>query len=178
LQAPLWFVINHWRSDRSGPDALKSRDTSWTVFSQFFHNEARLVADPMIVCGDFNCEPSDAPFANQVARVLEPTRERERVLRGWRDSSYLYNPMWRFMGEVDAYEDTLVADYQPSRLIGTYQTHSGAGWRMVDQMFVTKSLLTGAYYRLLERTLRICLPKNACSDHCALGASFMILEGT
>jgi len=173
-QVPLWFVVNHWQSPLSGASSPASRQNCWSEFSFFFQNEARMVADGLLVGGDFNIEPGDPPFVNQSGATLQPTRERQLVLRDRRNSSYLYNPMWRFMGEPEPHEDTLTEGYLPSRPLGTYL--SGSGWRLYDQMFVSKSLLAGAYYHLLERTVRISLPQNACSDHCAIGARFGITE--
>ena len=177
-RAPLWFIVNHWQSDRSMAAAANSRFRCWMEVSHFFHSEAATEADAVIIVGDFNCEPGDPPFLDQAGRVLQPTRERGIVLRKSRGSTYLYNPMWRCMGEADPYEDSLADGYRSSRPLGTYCQggSGGVGWRMVDQMMLSRALLTGPFFRFRERTLRISLPRDGCSDHCAIGAKFRIAQ--
>jgi len=174
-RAHLWFVVNHWQSDMAS-SGRKGREDSWRNFSTFFQS-AEIDAGSMIVTGDFNCEPGDEPLVKQEGYCLEATRERELVLGKRRGGSYLYNPMWRHLGEVDFCEDTLPEGHKPARPVGTYcpNGNGGVGWKLVDQLLVTKSLLLGTHFQFEERTLKISRPLNGCSDHCAVGASFRVI---
>jgi hypothetical protein len=175
--APLWFIVHHWHSPLSGEEAQQARINLWGEFNSFYKRHGRIEADGFIVVGDFNCEPGDRPLVRQPDQVLVTTRERELAKRGLRDGLFLYNPMWRFMGEEHPYERTLEAGYSSSRPIGTYlKRGTRTGWRMLDQLFVSRAMLVGPYFRLIEGSVAITEPVNACSDHSAIAAKFQDLE--
>ena len=176
-QGTLWFVVHHWPSPLSGEESPTARQNLWAELNSFYKREARVEADAMIMVGDFNCEPGDAPLVGQPGEVLVTTRQREPVVRGWRDGLILYNPMWRFMGEEHPYEDTLELGYTPTRPLGTYFRSGQSGaWRMLDQMIVSRAVLIGPHFQLLERTIRISSHRSEFSDHSAVGATICIEE--
>jgi hypothetical protein len=180
LQGTFWFTVNHWHSSLSavsGTDLTTLHRYLWWELDGFFQNEGRMEADAMIVIGDFNCEPGDQPLINQPGTVLTTTRERHLVVDRRGVPRFLYNPMWRFMGEEHSFEETREEGYGGSRPLGTYLDSGPGGWRMIDQIFITRDFLVGPQFRFVERTLRIAAPEEKCSDHSAIGVAFEIEEG-
>ena len=104
-----WLVINHWTSNfqRSPQKADDLRLISARELGEFF---AKLsgASEAAVLVGDFNCEPFARPFVGEAnTDRLLGVRERALVLRDRNQLFYVYNPMWRCLGEADAYEDTL-----------------------------------------------------------------------
>jgi len=169
----VWFVVSHWEATFSDT-AVEDRRESWSNFSRFCRKDAFEDTDALILVGDFNCEPWGPPFVNKARDVLEATRERRLVLEAKRGDSFLYNPMWRLAVEAAPYEDTLAAGYSERfHRLGTW-VGAGKGWRMIDQLIVTRALLAGPFLKLQEATVSIVIAHLGCSDHCAIGASFTV----
>src|SRR5438045_2256644 len=118
----------------------------------------------VIAGGYFNCEPFD-PVFRKTRNILRASRERQHVLKGGRTLTYVYNPMWRLLGEQDHWEVAKAPGYAPSRPIGSFgKLGSRVLW---DQLFVTRDLLTGAPLALVESELKLVAPLASSTDHCA-----------
>ena len=172
-RAHFWLVLNHWKSQIGGEAQTDiSRSNSASEVGAFFLGTARRSSEAMLLIGDFNCEPAANPF-KKPANQLRATRERAIVLRDRNRLAYFYNPMWRLHGEADDYETTQKAGYKPPRPPGTYcPINQRVGWLVLDQVMVSKRLLTGGPLRILESSLRIVESHARCSDHCALVVQF------
>jgi hypothetical protein len=163
-----WVVVNHWAS-RRWPDADRIRSAR-QIGDLFQRNKARTPV--MVLVGDFNAEPADVAF-HKTRNILRAVRERSLVLRPGNDLAYFYNPMWRWLPEPDLW-DADPPQRPPSRLLGTWCRNwaQRQGWEVFDQLLVTRSGLIGPGLTLREPTVRVVEPVNACTDHCAIGASF------
>jgi hypothetical protein len=176
ITGSFWLVVNHWTSNfrRDPAKADDLRVASAQELGTFFATLAGAAEAAMLV-GDFNCEPCAKPFVgeNNTDRLFA-VRERALVLRDRNRLFYVYNPMWRYLGEADAYEDTLIPAYLRQRPPGTYATdrRNHMNWRMWDQLLVSKRMLNGGPVQLQERTLRVQFPAPNASDHCAIAATF------
>jgi endonuclease/exonuclease/phosphatase family metal-dependent hydrolase len=146
-----------------------SRTRSAEQLADFYHRNAETETTAMLAAGDFNCEPSDRPFKPQGGSLLRAVRERQLVLRTNKKFAYLYNIMWRHMGEADHYDRSCQAGYRPPRLLGSFCDWTrGIEWKMFDQVLVSKEMLTGGPIRLVESSVKIIPPHRGCSDHCVL----------
>ena len=173
----LWFAVSHWEAPSRGTPIESDHFQSWMSLSGFCRDLVFGDDTPLILVGDFNCEPWDAPFVNQSGDALETTRERRLVLDRRRHGSFLYNPMWRLAVEMEPFEETLADGFfaPHHHRLGTWNDEEGR-WRMFDQLIVTRPLLDGSYLQLQEGTVRIVPARDGCSDHRAVGASFRVLE--
>lgn len=171
--APFWLVLNHWKSRMGGEVTTEAaRSNSAREIGEFFLTTARNSSEAMVLIGDFNCEPGAAPFVKP-ANSLRAVRERSTVFRDRNRLAYFYNPMWRLLGEADAYERTCTPGYYAPRPPGTFCPSFGnEGWITLDQIMVSKRLLIGGPIRFVESTLRVTQPLGQCSDHCAIAACF------
>lgn len=176
----LWVVVNHWKSQLGGAVATEpqrmeaARQLGW-----FYLNKARKLSEAMMVLGDFNCEPADRSFHEQRslggdASQMRAVRERPLVLRERLRLAYLYNPMWRWLGEPDPWGASVADDYRRPRPIGSFALgpNDQTEWRMWDQLMVSKTCLRGPFLRLEEDSIRLVPPHDGCSDHHALCARF------
>jgi hypothetical protein len=170
--APFWIVVTHWKSNLGGgaPDRLSSA----RQIGEWYLRTARRQTEAMILVGDFNCEPMDPPF-HAPNNYFRGSRERGEILRDGLRLAYFFNPMWHLLAEPDLYEATLAPGYVPPRPTGTWNDDStrNYGWRVWDQLLVTKPLLTGPLLRLREDSIALNVPANRCTDHCALSARFI-----
>lgn len=172
----VWIVVNHWTSDYkrrvSAAEAL--RVTSAKEIGMHFLSLTSTSAEAVILLGDFNCEPFARPFVGDPRTDrLYAVRERALVIRPSNQLMYAYNPMWRRMGEPDDYEVSLQNNYVASRPMGTYPRDKKrqSGWQTLDQIMLTKRLMTGGPLQLLESSLRVHPPMGNCSDHHAVCVS-------
>lgn len=168
----LWMTVVHWSSPETRLAMEHSHNHSWIKLSDFLH-ERNCDTEAMIIGGDFNCEPGDSIFDHQAEGVYEATRERSLLLSPRRTKPYLYNLMWRKMGEPHAHGDR-AAEHGPEYPLGTIRIDGVH--RMLDQILVSRRLLTGEFFQLLERTVRVSEPRNGCSAHSAIGVSIRMGE--
>jgi hypothetical protein len=171
LRGLFWLVLNHWKSQMGGElQTEEDRNISARGLGAFFIETARISTEAMVLIGDFNCEPGAMPF-KKPNNFLRAVRERSVVLRDRNRLAYFYNPMWRLLGEADAYDMVRQTDYVSPRPPGTIYVE-GQGWRTFDQIMVSKELLTGHFIRFIESSVRVTEAQGNCSDHCALSAEF------
>lgn len=170
-----WLMVNHWKSNVGGLKiGNERRKNSARAISDFFR-EAKADTEAMILLGDFNCEPWDEPFRMNDAKQLKAVRDRATVLSDKVRLPYFYNPMWRFLGEPDDWETAQKSeDYARPRPMGTFcGTPPGKhGWKLWDQVLITKPLLTGTDIQVLENSIQILRPISS-SDHCAITVDFL-----
>ncbi len=174
-----WFVVNHWKSKLGAPLWVteQSRVASAQEVGDFFMSVARLSSDAMVLAGDFNCEPFERPFSGvaHTTRIVA-VRERPQVLNLRNRLPYCYNAMWRWLGEPDPCEVERGRGpaYVRPRPLGTYVANAKKrlGWRMLDQLLVTKRVLSGGSVLLVENSIRVAPPQNDCTDHHAIGVTF------
>ncbi len=143
----LHVVGNHWPSRSAGQyesepyRILVAENCSWIVEQHYRHNpEANIV-----VMGDFN----DEPFNRSIQEYLFAIRNRARV-QARRNSSrarpYLYNLTW-----------SLLDGPTPGSF---YYGSAPSGWNMIDQMMVSKGVLTGSGgLEVEEESMAIFRPK-------------------
>lgn len=142
----LHVVGTHWPSRTAGQyetepfRILVAENCTWIVGELY-------KKDPgvnILVMGDFN----DEPFNRSVQEYLFGIHNRQRVAKrrgGARSRPYLYNLMW-----------CLLDDPMPGTF---YWGDNPAGWNMLDQMMVSKGLLTGSQnLKINEDTIAIFRP--------------------
>jgi len=100
----------------------------------------------IVLAGDFNDEPFDAPLAEQLCAT------RDRWLATKKDS-LLYNPFWRHLGEAHP----RVPGKDASNEAGTYYYKGGAvtRWHTFDQIMFSSSFLKGTGWQLNEEATRV-----------------------
>ena len=169
-----WFVVNHWKSQMGKEaDTELSRMNTAQQIGEFYLNQARIGTEGMILVGDFNCQPGDRPFRQQLVNTLKAVRERGLVIRAKNRLAYFYNPMWQWLGEPEDYDTTQQPGYVSSRLIGTHLPKGNKhGWYVWDQIMVTKPLIVGKLIHFQEDTVNVHRAHASCSDHCAISAVF------
>lgn len=175
---PFWFVVTHWGSDfrRGRQGGNNARMGSSCEMGAFLRDRGIIRDAPVVMVGDFNCEPSDAPlyrrhYGGQFRDQLRGMRERPLVLRPKNMLPYLYNPMWHYMAEPDLWPTGSAPGYARPRPIGTW-LHTSVGWHLWDQVLVSRLCLLGGPLTLVEHSIRIIEPVNQCTDHSAVGAVF------
>jgi hypothetical protein len=98
---------------------------------------------PIIVLGDFN----DEPFDRCMTHWLHGTRDRQLV-RSKPSNRLLYNPSWRWLGEPEYLND------EGEQPLGSgscfFRGDRLARWRTFDQALVSRSLLGGFSWVLIE----------------------------
>jgi hypothetical protein len=121
----------------------------------------------VMLAGDFNCEPFDPAMTGSVTAWpdrLVGVRERARALNAANKLPHLYNPMWRHVGELNPSATASITDRPP----GTFRHNDE--WRCLDQILVDRSLVLGPAVTFRESSVRIVIPPNGGTDHCAIGA--------
>lgn len=127
----IYVIGNHWPSRSGGQYSsepyriMVAENCAW-ITGELYKDDPEV---NILVMGDFN----DEPFNRSVQEYLYAIRNKERV-QARRNSKkarpYLYNLSWNLM------------DRQTP---GTYFYSSNpAGWNMLDQIMVSKGLLTGS----------------------------------
>lgn len=140
----LHVLVNHWPS-RGGDRSGALRRVAGTTLRRVV--DAILARDPtadILIAGDFNDEPFDA----SVVAALGAIRSRNAVLEREHVPA-LFNPSWRFLAEPD---------------VGTYYYNAQWAWHVFDQVIVSKGLLDGDGFTLVEDSLAIHAP-DALRDH-------------
>jgi hypothetical protein len=176
-----WTVINHWPSDfgsgatrGSWPRAMVSK-----MLSEFMARRLAKGYPAVLMMGDFNCEPFDAPMTGELlsGERIVSVREQRRVLNPRTGLLHLYNPMWRALGESIPVEQLLTGTV-PHRPPGTYVSLTAKGaaaavWRCWDHVLVNRELLMGDPAAIIEDSLVISPTRPGASDHCAVGVKFI-----
>jgi endonuclease/exonuclease/phosphatase family metal-dependent hydrolase len=172
---PMWVVVNHWASKLGGPDREPERTASAGEVADFIAVESRSV-ESIILMGDFNAEPWEAPLQGAAAEGvtggpvnrLVAMRERAAVIRGgWRTRVRMYGACWRLVGEPLPAERERTGD-APTRPLGTFRAKDSDPWQMLDQVLVSGRMLRGGSISLREGSIRLAPARNQASDHCAL----------
>jgi endonuclease/exonuclease/phosphatase family metal-dependent hydrolase len=143
----LHVIGNHWPSRSAGQyesepyRILVAENCAWIV-------EQHYRSDPeanIVVMGDFN----DEPFNRSVQEYLFAIRNRARVQarrNSPRARPYLYNLAW-----------SLLDDPTPGSF---YYGSAPSGWNMIDQIMVSKGVLTGSSgLEILEQSMAVFRPK-------------------
>lgn len=146
------LVACHWKSDLwSGvvPPAT-DRAASGRWLDAHVDNLDRLV--PVVAVGDMNAEPFTPEIAGR--RGLNSCRHYSVVEKGRR----LFNTSWTSLAEPDDFVRTRSANYVVSRP----RTSFSEKHVILDQLFVSRAALSGADYRVDERSIRYHVdPQNA-----------------
>jgi len=176
-----WAVVNHWPSDfRSGPTrGAWPRSLVGKVLAEFMEARALSAAPAVLLMGDFNCEPFDAPLTGGLVSGtrLVSVREHARAMNERTTLPYFYNPMWRVLGEGIALERRIRGREVPPRPPGTYtraldRDSPSAEWRCLDQILVNRGLMDAGPASLVEESVVISPTDPGASDHCVVGARF------
>lgn len=172
-----WVVVNHWKSNLRA-NILIADDRRKEIaadLAEYYNTSAHISSTAMLMMGDFNCEPGDLPFRgltrdSDQPNSLRSSREHLQVLNSRKQPAF-YNPMWRVMGEPEPWDVAGHVGFVPPRHTGTYLGGGASGWKMWDQIMVTKRLLRGGPARLVESRLAVAAPVDGCSDHYAVGVA-------
>ena len=171
------FVVNHWPSDfgKSASHADDQRVIAAREIADYLRDVKTTAKEAVLLIGDFNCEPFSRPFYGETnANRFIGVRERKWVTLDANELLYLYNPMWRLLGEPEAWEIARADGYNPSRPLGTWHADKKRQmkWRLLDQVLVSRLLLLGQPVSLREGSIRVEACPDGSSDHCALGVEF------
>jgi endonuclease/exonuclease/phosphatase family metal-dependent hydrolase len=163
--------VNHWTSRRTDTVGGSRLEASEKLLELVRYGMGQAADVAIVVLGDFNEEPFDAPMRNP----LRPrgnwhedliVRDRLALLDSDRraDRPVLYNPCWRLMGELD--------DPRPPTALsqaGTYyyELVQGdrvvrRGWYTFDQVLVNAEMLRGERPLFVEESLTVLRPSAAC----------------
>jgi endonuclease/exonuclease/phosphatase family metal-dependent hydrolase len=144
---PIVFVVNHWRSRLGGADAHSERRETAQHLAEWLAGSQEDTC--VIVVGDFNAEPFEAPFG---ARGLRCVRHFSPELWQGPAPACLYNTAWRFLSEPDYWEvvEARGATYQAPRPMTTF---NGAVPVLLDQLLVSGRALRGGPITLQEASV-------------------------
>jgi hypothetical protein len=178
-----WTVVNHWPSDmKSGPTrGAWPRALASKMLAEFLLRDAANAAPAVLMMGDFNCEPFDAPMTGDLlsGERIVAVREHARVRNPRTRLPYFYNPMWRLLGEAQSLQRATAG----TPAVRPPGTHTGGGapggasseWRSLDQILVNRWLMepsVAALAALVEDSIAVSPTDVGASDHCAIGAAF------
>lgn len=161
-KTPFHVFLSHWPSPIA-PDSESSRVTHGAQLrivvnniGQNYNGDARIV-----LMGDFNQEPFNESLAGQ----LLATRDRRMAAT---NSSYLYNPFWRHLGESHPY----VYGRTMKSFGGTCVLPAGhlTKWKTVDQIILSSIFLGGGEWHLNESLTQVLhLTPRGCDPSAAVG---------
>jgi len=147
IQEPFWLVLNHWKSRLPSSPISDEDDRRQTAdwLGQRLAQESR--ASSVIVVGDFNAEPFEAPFGDlrlRGGRTFSSAR--------WAGATpaYLYNAAWKFLSEPADSDAALAPGYKESR---PKSTHGEDSPSMFDHLLVSGAVLQGGLLTLVERDI-------------------------
>lgn len=106
--------------------------------------------DPVIIVGDFNCEPWDEPFRLPDRKEFWSTTFNPNTNFEALNGIVFYNPLVKRPGIFWTFDKKFL-------------------W---DQIIVSPSLMKEGHVRLKEDSIRLFEPISEATDHCALGAIF------
>lgn len=147
---PLVFALAHWKSrmQQGGTDEKADRLESGRWLGDLLSTRYSS-SHSIIVGGDFNAEPFEAPFLESALRTR---RHHTGVLHSQATAAYLYNLGWRFLAEPDLWEAKNAAGYVP--IIPT-TTHGDGTPVVFDSIMVSKRLLKGGPLKMKEASAAI-----------------------
>jgi hypothetical protein len=142
------LFVSHWPSrihtseDHPDRDFLGIRLRDAVKETRFDEHQQHV-----IILGDFNDEPFDAPLSNH----LMATRDRALAAR---KSHLLYNPFWRLLGCSNPYRQ---ASQVMSSHSGScyYRGGESARWKTFDQIIFSSSFLGKTSWHLCEDLVQI-----------------------
>lgn len=148
----LFLAACHWKSDlqrgQISPEDDRTKSGRWL--------DAKVTAvgraAPVIAIGDFNAEP----FAPELTRGLRSCRHYSTTVNG-----RLFAALWPWLAEPDDYSATKRNGYKVSRPRGTF---SGSPPRILDQVLVSRALLEGAPFGLVQSSLRVHVDADTCVE--------------
>lgn len=145
---PFLAVVNHWKS-RLGPTAIHNADRLQTAdwLGDYLANTS--VETCVLVLGDFNAEPFEAPFSEL---RLRGRRTFSNALWSNSTPAYLYNTAWKIMTEPETWEVASQSGYVESR---PKTTCGDSGATVFDQLLVSGRALRNGPLTLRERTLNL-----------------------
>lgn len=148
---PLFVYVSHWPSRlRQGPGTSYRMNlganlrTSLNVVFKDFGARTNI-----IILGDFNDEPYDAPMTD----FLKSSRDRDLV-RSRESDFFIYNPFWSFLSQPQKYtrsEDAL-------KCHGTYTFSSSlltSNSHVFDQILFSSSFISAGPWYLEEESVEI-----------------------
>lgn len=132
---PLHVIAMHWYSKMIGDNAARRSALGFTL-----QKEVESLKGSVVLLGDFN----DEPYNDALHSALLGTRDRNLVRR---NSSRLYNPFWRHLGERQPMEQESEGRLPAGTYFGATST---TDWHTFDQALVSAPVLTGPGWVLLE----------------------------
>jgi len=147
VDEPFLLAVNHWKSrlKSGGVDDAADRMESSRWLGDLLAAEDRTTA--VVVIGDFNAEPFEAPF-NELG--IRGKRHFSSALWTGGTPAYLYNTAWRAMTEPALWEETNVPDYEESRPKTSHDDSPGV---IYDQLLVSGRVLKHGPITLHERLI-------------------------
>jgi hypothetical protein len=134
---PIHVFAIHWPSRMAADNEWKRRRLGANL-----QTDVEAVGGAVVVLGDFN----DEPFGEALHSALLGTRDRDLARS---NSSRLYNPFWRYLGERQSIE----RETEGRLPAGTYFYRTKAtNWHTFDQALISGSLLSGPGWVLREET--------------------------
>lgn len=142
LHWPSRIYLNGWDPNRISLGKSLRKPIQAIIDQSEKCNENALI----VVMGDFNDEPFDAPLTDG----LYATRDRALIAK---NPHLLYNPFWRRLGGRDGYSHS-TADNNYS---GTYYYTSSPTdrWRTFDQIIVSSAFVGKSNWHLIESETEI-----------------------
>ncbi|MCS4309077.1 hypothetical protein M2404_003440 [Rheinheimera pacifica] len=129
------LIVSHWPSKMPG-DADKIRPHLGARLRDYFNDIRASETDipHMILMGDYNSEPFEAPLSE----YLIATRDKERVRK---KSDLFYNPYWKNLGMSTC-----------DRYCGSSYYKSGlySNWSLFDQILFSSAFVNGNFWKLDE----------------------------
>jgi hypothetical protein len=144
---PVLVVMNHWKSrmQQPGLDDRAERVETARWLGDLLAGWGRETC--VLVMGDFNAEPFEAPFSETSLRGL---RFFSSTLWSQATPAYLYNATWRFLPEPDSWETARQPGYREPR---PKTSHDSQPAVLFDQLLVSGSALRGGPLELRETTV-------------------------
>lgn len=147
---PFVFALTHWKSrmQQAGTDDKADRLESGRWLGELL-SQRYSSSHSIIVGGDFNAEPYEAPFLESALRAK---RHHTSILHSQANAAYLYNLGWRFLAEPDLWEAKNVAGYAATL---STTTHGDGAPVVFDSLLVSKRLLKGGPLKIREASAAI-----------------------
>jgi hypothetical protein len=139
----LRLIACHWKSELRYGGVLPADDRAASGRWLDAHVSPLGSTAPVLALGDMNTEP----YAPEVTRSLRAARHYSSVQRG-----RLYNAMWSWLAEPDAYLGTRVRGYTVSRVRTSF---AGSPSRIIDHLLASRGLLRGGPFRLDQGSVRL-----------------------
>lgn len=144
---PIILAMNHWKSRMQQAETNDREDRMETARWLGDLLSAMTRETCVIVMGDFNAEPFEAPFSSVGLRGV---RFHSSALWSQATPAYLYNCAWRHLPQPDTWEVAGMAGYVESR---PKTSHDASPPVVLDHVMVSGRALRGGPLRLLESTV-------------------------